>query len=189
MRAATILGPVTGRQYRAYDIGGTWNGLRVFGFTGDVLAAIIAAGDGTDANGEGLGVVDGVVVDVTDGHDEPVEKVQIAAETLYVPAGRNWEEVGPGGIGYDADNRCQGCAEHIADPHSPQCPAVLVSVLREDAAAHDEGEIWVSRQFLAVAGRVAAALVEMDHAAVVRLAAWPEVAEFIDMLTGDQWNA
>lgn len=24
--------------------------------------------------------------------------------------------------GYDADNRCTTCGEHIADPHAPGCP-------------------------------------------------------------------
>lgn len=24
--------------------------------------------------------------------------------------------------GYDADNCCRDCGEHIADPHAPECP-------------------------------------------------------------------
>ena len=222
MRAITILGPVTGRPYPAYDTGRTWNGAPVVAFASDALAALIAAGDGTDANGEGLAVVDGIALDVTGGHAEPVEttREQIGGDvvTLYVPAACTWDEAGPNstvnGIGWDADNRCRACGEHIADPHSPECPTLVVDALREDAAANDEAHTAtlaaggytsgacaavtegdepaeVSHRFLALAQRVAADLIEMDHVEAVRLDAWPEAAEFVAHLTGeaDQWRA
>lgn len=222
MRATTILGPVTGRPYPGYETGRTWNGAPVVAFASDALAALVAAGDGTDANGEGLAVVDGIALDVTNGHAEPVETLreQIAGNvvTLYVPAGRVWEQAGPNstvnGIGWDADNRCRACGEHIADPHSPECPTVAVASLREQADASDEAHAAtlaaggytsgacatvtegdepaeVSHRFLALAQRVAADLIEMDQVEAVRLDAWPEAAEFVAHLTGeaDQWRA
>ncbi len=79
MRATSIVGPVTGRPCPAYDTGRRWNGASVIAFTSDVLAALIAAGDGTDANGEGLAVAEGGALDVSDGRAEP-------AETICAPA-------------------------------------------------------------------------------------------------------
>ena len=222
MRATTILGPATGRPYAAYDTGRTWNGAPVIAFVSDALTALIAAGDGTDANGEGLAVVDGIALDVTAGHAEPVETIRepIGGDvvTLYVPAGRIWAEAGANstvnGIGWDAENRCRACGEHIADPHSPECPTLVVASLREDADANDEAHAAtlaaggytsgacaavtegdepaeVSHRFLALAQRVAADLIEMDQVEAVRLDAWPDAAEFVAHLTGeaDQWHA
>ena len=131
MRATSIVGPITGRPYPAYDTGRRWNGASVIAFTSDVLAALIAAGDGTDANGEGLAVAEGGALDVSDGRAEPVETICAptagAVTTLYVPAGRMWCETDPNstvtGIGYDEADACRACGEHISAPRSPGCPA------------------------------------------------------------------
>ena len=220
MRATSIVGPITGQTYPAYDTGRRWNGASVVAFTSEVLAALITAGDGADANGESLAVVEGVALDVSDGQAEPVETIRepIAGDvvTLYVPAGRIWDAAPNStvtGNGSDEGDDCRACGEHISAPHSPGCPAAAAASLREDADANDEAHAAtlaaggytsgacpavsegdepaeVSHRFLALAQRVAADLLEMDHVEAVRLDAWLEAAEFVAYLTGeaDQWR-
>lgn len=224
MRVTTIVGPVTGQTYPAIDTGETWNGAPVLGFASATLTRLVAAGDGADSNGEGLAVIDGRAVDLTNGEVQPVEVVRtrIGGQdvTLYVPGGRIWEEAESNpnstiaGIGYDMLNRCRACGAHIADPHAPQCPAEVASRLREEADANDaahaatlaaggytsgacptttEGDepAEVSHSFVAIAQRLAADLIQMEHDQAIDLDLWPEAAEFVAYLTGeaDQWGA
>lgn len=214
MRTARIIGPSTGRTYEAHDTGERWNGAPVLAFTFAQMHALIAAGDGQDANGHGLAIRAGNVVDVAGPEDvEPVPIIaaEVGGDTLllYVPEGRMWEEAGPAGspvIGHDTADRCRACGEHVADPHAPQCPAAVATGLRADAAANDQAHAAaieaggygteqspaeVSHHFAAVAQRLAADLIELDHLGAVSLDAWPEAAEFVAHLTGeaDQWTA
>ena len=139
------------------------------------------------------------------------------AIVLYVPAGRVWEETSANstvaGIGYDADGRCRACGEHIGAPHAPECPAAVAAGLREEAEANDQAHgatlavggytsgacptltggdepAEVSHRFVASAQRLAADLIEMDHAEAINLDAWPAAAEFVAYVTGEanQWR-
>lgn len=85
-----VAGPRTDATYRAYDTGSRWNGLPELGLHTGELARFIANGDGLDANGEGLAVVDGTFVDITDGVAEPVRVEQVHGHPVWVPAGRVW---------------------------------------------------------------------------------------------------
>lgn len=125
MRPTTILGPVTHRPYPAVDTGERWNGAPVIGLTASTMLDLIRAGDGRDANGEGIQHRDGLVFDRSadeiDGQPVPVIVANIEGEdvALFVPEGRVWEQAT---AGYDAEDRCAACGAHIADPHSPACP-------------------------------------------------------------------
>lgn len=213
MRSTRIIGPATGRTYEAHDTGEQWNGAAVLAFTFREMHALIAAGDGQDANGYGLTIEAGMVLDVAGpGHVEPVPVIaaEVGGDTLllYVPQGRIWDEVSPAGtpvIGYDTADRCRACGAHVADPHAPQCPAAVATALRAEAEANDQAHAAavesggygpeqapaeVSHRFAAVAQRLAADLIELDHLGAVSLDAWPEAAEFVGYLTGeaDQWT-
>lgn len=213
MRTTRIIGPATGRTYEAHDTGERWNGAPVLAFTFGQMRALIEAGDGEDANGDVLLIEAGEVIDVAGpeyAQPVPIIAAEVGGDTLllYVPEGRIWEEAGAPatGIGYDPADRCRACGEHIADPHAPECPATVAATLREEAQANDQAHAAalaaggygegaepaeVSHRFAAVAQRLAADLIEMDHAEAVSLDAWPEAAEFVAYLTGEanQWTA
>lgn len=129
MRTTAVIGPVTGRTHDAYATGEVHNGSPVLAFTAARVHALVDAGDGADSNGYGLTVRDGRVIDVT-GPGESEDVPTITAEVdgsrcvLYVPEGRQWDEVGTNSTvaGYDAGDQCRACGEHLADPHSSQCP-------------------------------------------------------------------
>jgi hypothetical protein len=52
----------------------------------------------------------------------PDERVYVITEAADTP--RPYQEAYPRTDvdGYDADDRCEHCGEHIADPHAPDCP-------------------------------------------------------------------
>lgn len=222
MRQTSITGPVTGRSSPAIHTGQTWNGAPVLAFRQADLLRLIIAGDARDANGEGLVILDGTPHDVTGGNAEPVPALRAdvdgQAVTLYVPEAGIWDETTPNStvtaVGYDEDNRCRACGEHIADPHAPECPAAVAAALRATAEADEEAHASTlavggytsgaspvitegdepaeaSHRFLAAAARLAADLIEMDHTGAFNLHTWPATAEFVAYVTGeaDQWTA
>ena len=79
-------------------------------------------------------------------------------------------------------------------------PAAVATALRAEAEANDQAHAAaiesggygpeqapaeVSHRFAAVAQRLAADLIELDHLGAVSLDAWPEAAEFVAYLTGE----
>lgn len=97
MRPTTILGPVTAQPYPVIDTGERWNGSPLIGFTAATMLDFIKAGDGRDANGEGIQVRDGLVFDRSaeevEGQPVPVIVGTIEGQdvALFVPEGRVWE--------------------------------------------------------------------------------------------------
>lgn len=72
-----------------------------------VVTLLRVPDDSTDP--EVLGSVGGVACPAGDPYFRVVG-AELAAEHL------------PPLVEYDADDRCKGCGEHIADPHAPGCP-------------------------------------------------------------------
>lgn len=223
MRTIRVLGPITGQTYDALDTGESWNGAPVLAFRWADMQTLIQAGDGADGNGFGLAMHGGTFVDVTscsEFEEVPtvVADVDGDALVLFVPQGRIWDEAPVNstftGIGYDAEDSCLACGEHISDPHSPECPAEVTSRLRQQAeesvTAHaaaivaggyvsgvcttlTEGDepAEVSHHLMALVQRVAADLIEMDYREAISLDTWPDAAELVAHLSGeaDQWTA
>lgn len=101
LRRVAIVGPVTGRTYGGLDTGERWNGAPVVAFSTQTLIELVEAGDGRDANGEGLrtaGRSGRRFVDVVDGSPRHVRSVVVsiknATTVLHVPAGRTWDVLG-----------------------------------------------------------------------------------------------
>lgn len=193
MRITDVIGHASGHIYEAYDTGETWNGAPVLAFTAGTLALLVAARDGTDANGDGLAIRAGEPVDISEGEVRPLRTIaaEVDGDTLllYVPEGYLWTEETPTpGIEWDDENHCITCGEHIADPHSPHCPAALAAALY--GAARDHGAATaddlagadspvVSHRLLAAAAHLAADLTVKDSAGVLSLADWPQAAQFV----------
>lgn len=117
--------------------------------------------------------------------------------------------------GYDTDDSCNTCGEHLSHPHSPGCPAAAADELREHArrlestheqimqtggyqrspqeasrAAENDGSpnqapAEISYLLLAATYRLGAELVEMDQADQVNLDEWESANELVSYLTGD----
>lgn len=114
--------------------------------------------------------------------------------------------------GYDSNDECRTCGEHLSHPHSPGCPAAAADELREKArrnearhgqimrtggyartvqdascAAENDGSRSVEITFLmlAVAQRTAAELVELDQAEQTNLDEWESAGELVAYLTGE----
>lgn len=227
MQHVTVIGPMTATRYPAIDTGAAWNGNPVVAFRARDLAHLIENGDGTDSNGEGLRGHH-APVDVTDGEatNVPTILAEVDGDTLalLVPEGRAWDlaptDEAPNstirgasvGVRYDAENLCQACGAHFAEPHNPACVDDAVAGLREDADANDEAHTAtlaaggytsaacssvtegdepaeVAHAFIATTERLAADLLEMDAQEAISLSQWPAAARFVDYVTGqvDQW--
>ena len=112
--------------------------------------------------------------------------------------------------GYDSNDDCRTCGEHLTHPQAPGCPAAAADELREKArrnearhaqimrtggyartdASHAAGSdgsrpAEISLLLLAAAQRMAAELVELDQAEQTNLDEWESAGEFVAYLTGE----
>lgn len=188
MRPTYIRGPFTGEPYRVVRLHERANGTGIYGFPLGELRRLIANGDGRDGNGEGLRVdAYGEPYDVTCGTVSPVGytlgDLDGTTVRLYLPADRIWDETTGRGrhIGHDEADNCRACGEHVSAPHLPDCPAGAAARLRE--AAED------APPAVALAQRLTADLVEMDHTEAIRLDDWPEARAFVDHVTAELASA
>lgn len=117
--------------------------------------------------------------------------------------------------GYNNDDSCLVCGEHLSQPHSSGCPAAAADELRDqshdvqrtheqvmltggyqrgsrDASPAAESDASPSRApaevsylLLSVVYRLGAELIEMDQADQINLDEWESANELVTYLTGD----
>lgn len=152
--ATAVVGPVTGRHYSAYDIGEEMSGAQGLGFDRDVLVEMIQAGDGVDANGEGMELRDdGRLVDVEDGRvwqiPRRLDRFEGQPRELYMTPGRMWDELTtrvPVSTQAELDRAVQEHGQDRLVRIDVDAPAADRLKIQEDvqAVVHARAQSWVA---------------------------------------------